>query len=392
LLALADGQHRVVRSRVIALLVVAAVALAVGAYRLRHDRALWSADGFIYLRMSLQDRGAPADEALRIANRYALTATSAASDPESAGFYGPSPPAYYRDQAALFVTRPLFPALGALLLPRLGPPALKVVSVAGYVLAAVLMYLLLLAFAPAWLAALGALALALTPSVQNLAALPLTDALGLCWWIAALAALFAYVRAPSPGRLALLVAATALLTFTRPAVYLPFGAALAVLLTAARGSSERAAAGRAVLAIAAVGVGFGIYTALVHGPGLGEQLRWQYEWQVATHGRFANRGFAAWWVLSVTAAFAQELVVDVYKNNTLLTAVLAFFGVLAAPRSLAVRVAAGAALASLVAILANPLEVSRTVTVPLTPLLILLATIALAALARRVAPAGAAAA
>ena len=377
------------RSRVIALLAVAAVALTVASYRLHHDSALWDPDGFIYLRMSLQDRGATREEALRIANGYALT-TNQVSDPESRGFYGESPPAYYRDQAALFVTRPLFPALGALLLPRLGPPALKVVSAAGYAGAAVLMYLLLLAFAPAWIAAIGAIALALTPNVQNLAALPLTDTLGLCFWIASLSALFWYLRAPSTAVLAVLVAATALLTFTRPAVYLPFGAALAVFLTAQRGSGLRAAAGRAVLAIAAVGVVFAIYTALVHGPGLTTQLRWQYEWQVATHGRFANHGVAAWWALSVPAAFAQALVVDVYKNNALFAVALAFFGVFLAPRSLAVRVAAGAAAASLVAIVVNPLEVSRTVTVPLTPVLIVLATIALAALAQRAAPAGAA--
>ena len=378
------------RSRVIALLAVVAVALTVGAYRLQHDRALWEPDGFIYLRMSLQDRGAPRDEALRIANGYALTATSAASDPESRGFYSDSPPAYYRDQAALFVTRPLYPALGAVLLPRLGPPALKVVSVAAYVGAAVVMYVLLLGFAPAWLAALGAIALALTPNVQNLAALPLTDELGLCFWIASLCTLLWYVREPSARHLALLVAATALLTFTRPAVYLPFGAALAVFLTAGRGSALRTGAGRAVLAIGALGVIFAVYTVAVHGPGLATQLRWQYDWQVATHGRFANHGFAVWWALSVLAAAAQALVVDAYKNNALFTVVLALFGVLVAPRSLAVRAAAGAAAASLVAILVNPLEVSRTVTVPLTPVLIVLATIALAALVQRVTPAGAA--
>jgi 4-amino-4-deoxy-L-arabinose transferase-like glycosyltransferase len=370
-------------SRVFALLAVAAIALAVSAYRLNHDRTAWSADGPIYLRMALQDRGLSAEDARRAANRFALTETTLATDPESAGFFSDSPPAFYRDQAALFVTRPLYPALGALLLPRFGPFGLKIVSAAAFVAAIVLMYALLLTFAPPWIAALGAVALALTPNVQGLAGLALTDALGLCFWIASLAALSAYLRAPEPRRLALLIVAVALLTFTRPAIYLPFGAALAVFLTAPRATVLRAAAGRATLAIAAVGVIFGAYTLLAHGPGIASQLHWQYDWQRAVHGRFANRGFGAWWLLSVATAFVQELVVDIYKNNMLLTVALAAFGVVLARRSTAVALAAGAGTFALFAILVNPLELSRTVTVPLMPVLIVLATIALAALAER---------
>ncbi|HZW54179.1 MAG TPA: hypothetical protein VFF00_09090, partial [Candidatus Elarobacter sp.] len=173
-------------SRAFALLAVVALALAVGAYRFHHDRALWSSDGAIYLRMALADRGVPPAQALRITNGYMLSATSEANDPETRGFYGDAPPAHYRDQAALFVTRPLYPALSSLLLPRYGPLALKIVSALAYVAAVVLMYVLLLAFAPPWIAAAGAAALALTPNVQNHAVYPLTEMLALCCWVAAL--------------------------------------------------------------------------------------------------------------------------------------------------------------------------------------------------------------
>lgn len=374
------------RSRAFALLAVAALALAVAAYRLNHDRALWNPDGAVYLRMALADRGVPPDRALRITNGYMLGATSEANEPQSRGFYGDAPPQYYRAQMPLFSTRPLYPALASLLLPRYGPFALKIVSALAYVAAVVLMYVLLLAFAPPWIAAAGAAALALTPSVLNHAVYPLTEMLALCFWIATLLALFAYLRAPSAPRLALLVVATALLSFTRPAVFLPFGAALAVLIAAPRGTALRAAAARATLAVAAVGVAFGIYTALAHGPWILTQLQWEYDWQHSVHGRFASGGLGSWWARSVAAALGTEVLLDAYKNNSLLVFVLAAFGALLAPRSPAVPVAAGtAAAALLIAIPVNPLEVVRTVAIPLAPVLLVLVTIALTALASSIA-------
>jgi hypothetical protein len=374
-----------VPSRVVALLAVLAIALAVGAYRLRHDKAVWSPDGAIYLRMSLQDRGVPAGEALRQSNRFALDETSLGRDPKTRAFYGDDPPEYYRTQAGLFVTRPLYPALGALLLPRFGPFGLKVISAVAFVAAAALMYLLLLEFAAPWLAALGALALALTPNVQDLAAAPLTDMTALAFWIGALGALFAFLRAPSPARLGLLIAATALLAVTRPAIFLPFGAALGAFAVAPRGSAARAAAGRAALAVFGVGAVYGAYTVVAHGPGIGTQLHWLYEWQRGLGEGFAARGFAGWWVLSVGAALAEELTVGIYKHNLLLTVLLAAFGLMLAWRTTTAGVVIGALIAGLATLLVTPLDVDRAVSVPLTPPLLVLATVALAALAGRAA-------
>jgi hypothetical protein len=70
------------------------------------------------------------------------------------------------------------------------------------------MYLLLLQFVAPWLAAIGSLALATSPWVLNLAAMPLTDDVALALWIAALGALFAYLRAGRTQWLVVLVAVT----------------------------------------------------------------------------------------------------------------------------------------------------------------------------------------
>jgi hypothetical protein len=374
---------------VLAFALVALLALTIGAYRFHHDRGLWEADGVIYLRMALQDRGMTPDAARTEANAFIRT-TSQGRDPASAAFYTDTPPRYYADQFALFRNRPLFPWLAASLYPRFGPDALKVVSVAGYVAAVILMYLLLLEFVSAWLAVVGALAFALSPWVLNLAAMPLTDDLALALWVAALGALFAYLRSAAAPWLAVLIATTALLTFVRPAAYLPLGAALGALVASPRGSLQRAAATRAAVGIALVGVLFIAYSAWIHGPGITEQLRWQYAWQQAVHGPFASHGFFAWWALSFGSTLALELVVEAYRHNSLFAIVLAVLGFAIARRTIVAPVALGGAVATLVALVANPTEWNRTVTLPLTPIVVLLATLALARLVSRPEPVSAA--
>lgn len=371
-------------SRLPALLavLVVVVAVVIAAYHLRHDRAQWSPDAAIYLRMALQDRGVPPAEALRETDRFALEQTTLGADPLTRTFYGAAPPVYYRDQFGLFVSRPLYPAVASLLLPRFGPFGLKVVSAVAFVAAALLMYGLLLAFVPAWAAAVGALALALTPDVQGLSAAPLTDALALCFWIAVMAALFRYLRSPSALHLTALVAATALLAFTRPAIHLPLGAALAVALVAPRGSVLRGSALRAATGVVAVGIAFAVFSALVHGPGVSTQLRWLYDWQVATHESAASHGFAAWWVRSAGGSLAEELLVGIYKANMLLTVVLAVLGLLLRRRDVVAPVVIGAVVAALAGIAVTPLDVARTVGVPIAAALIVPAAIAIARLGR----------
>ena len=76
-------------------------------------------------------------------------------------------------------------------------------------------------------------------SVLDFTGLALTDELALCFWIGALGALYAYLRRPNPLWLTTFMLACALLTFTRPAIYLPFGAALGAFIFAPRGAPWR---------------------------------------------------------------------------------------------------------------------------------------------------------
>ncbi|MDE2572984.1 MAG: glycosyltransferase family 39 protein [bacterium] len=361
-------------------LVVLAAAL-IGVYRVHHDRAIWTPDGAIYLRLTLQDRGAPERIARDEANRFMRT-TAEVRNPKSRGFYDDQPPLYYRQQFALFQNRPIYPALAAALYPRFGPGALKIVSGLAYVLAVPLVYIVLAGLVTPWIAALGALGFATAPAVLEVAGLAMTDELALLFWVAALGTLLAYLRAPRLLALAAFVVAALALTFTRPAAYLPFGAAAGAYLAATPRSAQRIAARRAAVAALACGILFLAYDHATHGAGLATQLRWQYAWQQQTHGSFAGHGFAAWWLLSVVGAVATELVLDVYKNAALFVVVLAAFGILLARRSIVVPVAVGAAIATLVPLVVNPLEVQRTVTLPLTPLVVILATLALGSLAK----------
>jgi hypothetical protein len=363
-----------------ALLVVVAIATVTATYRFRHDLARWEPDAAIYLRMALADRGASPAEAKAVADRFMLT-TSDATAPTSRGFYGPATPAYYADQFALFRTRPLFPRLGALLYPWFGPHGLQLISAVAYVLACVVLFFILLPLAPPWLAALGALALGTAPVVLEMSAYAMTDELALLFWTAALGAILAYQRRPGIGWLAAATLAAALLTFTRPAAYLPIGAA-AGLWFAAGDRGARATTLRMLGAVVAVALAFMLYTLVVHGPTLREQLTWIYHWQLATGAIGASTSFAAWYLTACARSLALALTEDIYKNGALLTIVLAAFGALVTRQRAIVPVLLASIAALAVAIAGGPLDITRTVLLPLTPPLIVLAVAALAELAR----------
>lgn len=364
----------------LSLLILLAATSLVGAYRFHHDAAKWTPDTAIYLRMTLADLGRSPEAAKVEADRFMLT-TAERANPQSRGFYGEHPPAFYAKQFALFRTRPLLPKLAALLYPRFGPRSLPIVSVCAYVLATVAMFVLLLAIAPAWLAALGAFAFATAPAVLDVAALGMSDELAAFFWICALAGLLSFVRHPSRAALIVIGIASLLMAFTRPAAYLPVGAAIGVGLALRRTEKPRG------WTLGVLGVTFGAlalflaYSAAVHGPGPAEQVGWQYAWQVAT-GDAAGAAPLAWYLRAEATAFAELFTVGIYKNAALLVLALAAFGVaLIRPRRL-VPPLLGAVVASAVAVIVNPLELQRTVELPLTPVVVILATAALGALAQ----------
>ncbi|HEX3550196.1 MAG TPA: glycosyltransferase family 39 protein [Candidatus Elarobacter sp.] len=353
---------------------VLAVALITGVYRLRHDAQIWTSDSAIYLRMTLEDRGLSREAAKSQSDAF-MAATPEGRNPEAAGFYTPSPPRYYAEQYGLFRSRPLYPRIAAALYGRVGPRGLELISVAAYVAASVLLYGILRLFVGPCAAAVGALAFATAPQVLAVAALPLTDELALLFWTAALGAMLRFGRSPDAPWLACVVVAALALTFTRPAAYLPVGAACGYLI-AVRGDAERRRwAVALVVATLLVAAAFFVYSAAIHGPGLTEQLDWQYRWQRDVNGFGAGGSFARWYVLAAGAAVGLLLTVGFYKYAALLPLVLAGYGATIARRD-DLGLLLGGAVATLVAVLANPLELNRTVLLPLTPVVVILATLA----------------
>ena len=363
-----------------ALLVLATSATAV--YRVRHDAAQWPPDAAIYLRMTLEDRGFSRADARERADAY-LRAT--VTDPSARAFYVADAPPYYVAQFDLFRTRPLFPAIAALLYPYAGPRALPIVAAAAYVLATIVLFGILRWYAPAWLAALGAFAFATAPPVLGVAGLGLTDAPATLFWTATLGAIIAWTRRPSPLAGVAVAIASLLLAFTRPAIFLPVGAALGAAFALRRAGARRQTIVMPVAITIVAGLVFLAFSAAVHGPGIADQLRWEYDWQLASGDPSAARGFLSWYVHALLRIAGEALTYDIYKNGALLVLVTAALGIAALRRNALVAICVAAACASLIALLANPVEFVRSVELPLTPVVVILATAALAMLARALA-------
>lgn len=353
------------------------VALAVGIPNARDASHEWSPDSVIYLRMMLQDTGRTRDEARREADRYVL-ASGSANVAKVPSYYSDHPPAFYATQFDLFKTRPLFPFVSSLLYGAEGPHALDDVSAAAAILAAVAMFGVLLLVAAPWLAFLGAGVFAGSSPLLAVAGFGTTDALALLWWVVALGFALLYLRRADPRVLGGFAVAALGLAFTRPIVYLPLGAALGALaLTRRRGPELRLVAVAAV--VAAV---FLVFSALDGGAGLRGQLHWVYAWQKAVGDTTSS--FGGWYVHAVPHAASGGLSEDIHFHRKLiLLALVALAGLWIARRRVEAFVAIGAGLASLVSLLVNPYDFVRTVELPLIPVVVLLAVIAAAALARR---------
>ncbi|HEY0383158.1 MAG TPA: hypothetical protein VGC72_13275 [Candidatus Elarobacter sp.] len=406
------------RSAVLAFAAVLVFAAAVAVNRYHHDLQRWEPDAAIYLRMALQDRGLTPDAARADSDRFMAT-TSEGRNPASRGFYGPSPPEFYARQFALFRTRPLFPYLGAALYPRLGPHGLQAISAVAYVLATGLMFVVLLAVAPPWIAALGSVAFSANSAVLDMATYGLTDELALLFWIASLGAILAFARAPvgaiaahgraasgviaeharaprgavaayggvpSAALLVIVAVASLALAFTRPAVYLPIGASLGALIAVRAGAVPRRAAFALVAATVAVAAIFVGYAVAVHGPGLREQLAWQYDFSRATGAAPATQSFAGWYVRAEASAMVKGLLHGVLVNYGPFVVALAAIGFVLRRRTSLAYVLAGAACATVAALVANPLEFVRTIELPLAPVVIILATAAFATAAAALFP------
>ncbi len=328
--------------------------------------------------MTLEDRGLDDHAALTEANRIMRTyssAPSARTDPR----YTSHPPDYFARQFPLFRNRPLYPAVAAALYPISGARSVEYISTACYVLAVLVMFGILLLYAPPWIAGIGAVALAAAPPVHAVAAVGVTDEPALLLWLLTLGGILLYLKRPGTGLLVAIGIAATLLAFTRPAIYLPVGAALGALVAGWRDPAARRAAQRLLVVTVGAAVIFLVGSALLHGPGVEGQLNWIYDWQ--TQIGATSSSFAGWYGHALASIAGQALTYEIYDTGALLVIVLAAFGAAVARRKPVVPVAIGIACASVVALVVNPVEFVRTVELPLTPVVILLATCALTALA-----------
>jgi hypothetical protein len=359
---------------------VVVVSFAAGAYRLQHAADTWSPDASIYLQMALHDRGLSQAEATDAANRFMQSTNEGRDDPQ---FYTAAPPAFFSEQHQLFSNRPLYPAVAALL-PTSAPRALKTISALAYALVPIVVFAILLGVVPVWVAALAALGTAAQPLVYELSGHAVTDELALLFWVSAFGALVAYLHRPRAVMLLALVVLTAALAWTRPAIYLPLGAAFTAVLTA-RAAARRSALA-ALAAIGCVALAFVAYSSATHGATLLSELRWDYAWQHARHGPYAQNGLAAWWLKSFARALPQTAI-DFNRNVGVFTAILAALAFAVARKSPLVAAAAGGLMATLLGLIGNPFDfaVERTVILPAIPICIMLAALSVGALAQNIA-------
>jgi len=161
--------------------------------------------------------------------------------------------------------------------------------------------------------------------------------------------------------------------------------AAAGFLVAARGTGDPARRRPALvmlfaqLAAAAAAVA---YTAAIHGANVATLTQWAYTWQTAEHGWFVERGIAAWYALLILRDIVYEPALLVLRGLPVLGIAAAAIGFTLRKRDPAVAVLLGAACAAPLAIVLNPIDISRALELPLAPVVTAGVVAALAA-ARR---------
>jgi hypothetical protein len=238
--------------------VLLAVAAAAVAAVLWSQPTRWMPDGYFYRAQVLRILGADKEEALETVFQGRLTLEDRRAEAGRLPYQRKlSNPEWVRESAQFYERRRVVPLLAAPLDGPLGPSGLRFVSLAGYVLLAPLLYLLLRLWLPLRIAfpAAAAAALAVEP-LRTWSSSPLTDSFGLALMTAALAC-GCLTLTRSPRWLAGWAAAILVLGFTRDLTVVVVGAAaLAFLVERTRRTGALAAAG--IVAAAPAPLVFGV--------------------------------------------------------------------------------------------------------------------------------------
>lgn len=278
---------------------------------------------------------------------------------------------------AIFATRLVYSFVASLIYPRYGLHALIMVSLGAYVLAAVGLYVFLLAYAPPGISFFGSLAFAAAPLVRGLATSALTDMLALALWIGACAAVGWYVRRGSTWMCVLFGVACILMTFTRPSINLAMGAAAGLLLYAVW-RNERSMQRQAwLLGLTACGVGvlFIVVGELRHAAGLLQTVHWGYEHWLEL-GK-APLPYHVWYATTLGGMLREEAS-RLVRSGVIVVWLLLLVGCVQRSPGAEARagwvapLCVGAAVANALVMLADPIpyDLARVFEAPLAPLLI----------------------
>ena len=226
--------------------ILAALAMAVAAV-LWSQPTRWMPDGYFYRAQVLRIRGVSEEAALRQVFQGQLTAADRRAERHLPYYRRKlSNPEWVRQSVVFYERRRLVPLLAAPLEPWLGSSALRAVSLAGYVVLAPLLYLLLRLWLPLRISAVAAAAFLLLGPLRTWSASPLTDSWGLALVTAALASGCLVLRGGTRWLLAWF-ATILVLGFTRDLTLMVVGAAALAFLKE-RGRLTAALAGSALLA------------------------------------------------------------------------------------------------------------------------------------------------
>jgi 4-amino-4-deoxy-L-arabinose transferase-like glycosyltransferase len=352
------------------------VSVCIAAWQLHFNHDVWTPDGAIYLSMTMEHRGMDPASARAATSQFMLGELTKASTvvpttPADRELYSRTPPQYFARQFELFRNRPLYPIVAASLFPRFGPFSLKVVSAAAYVASSLTIFAILLSMTSTVKALVGALVFATEPVVLGLAALPLTDELALFFWTCAFGATLAYQRRPSWYAAAVIFLASIALSFTRPAFFVPLGAAIGAYFVMRR-SIKPLVAFAPLVATVVSAIVFLCFNAAVHGAGVGTALHWQYAWQRSIGGFASQDSPAVWYIKSLAVSAYRVLLLAVPNLGGVIVALFALAGLRYARTSSTAVISIASAAAILLAVFANPLDIERPVLLPLAPIVIVL--------------------
>ncbi|MBV8149510.1 MAG: hypothetical protein JO092_10495 [Candidatus Eremiobacteraeota bacterium] len=267
----------------------------------------------------------------------------------------------------MFEGRVLYPWIASLLYPRRGFQAMIDVSRAAYIVTCCIIFVLLMRFSSAALASLCAAAFAAWPLFRIMGNAADTNMLALMLWSAIVLAIVLAVQKETWLPIAAFALLTIALAATRPVIYYPLFAALAVAAARRDRASYRVAAAAILIAFAYVAVSI-----FVRLPGFSEHLQWMHVRAEELNGS-TTPSVMMWWIAACKEVFVAQLKLAirlVYPAAIFLAAVV---GIWLKRDTLASALLAGTVAASAVSLLADPVgwDFIWTVETPLAPILLI---------------------